>query len=46
MSIKPLYFLCALWVLYKPIIETQLDLRTKGDIKEVFKIGDCILEPE
>jgi len=31
---------------YEPMMETQLDPRTKGDIKEAFTMGDCVLEPE
>ena len=31
---------------YEPMLETQLDPRTKGDIKEAFTMGDCVLEPE
>ncbi|CZT16154.1 related to isopenicillin N synthase and related dioxygenases [Ramularia collo-cygni] len=31
---------------YEPMLETQLDPRTKGDIKEAYTIGDCPLEPE
>ncbi|KAK5118534.1 hypothetical protein LTR85_007999 [Meristemomyces frigidus] len=31
---------------YEPMLETQLDPRTKGDIKEAFTIGDCVIESE
>lgn len=31
---------------YEPMLETRLDPRTKGDIKEAFTMGDCFLEPE
>ncbi|KAK8140114.1 hypothetical protein PG984_000180 [Apiospora sp. TS-2023a] len=31
---------------YEPMMETNLDPRTKGDIKEAFTMGDCYLEPE
>ncbi|KAK7941377.1 uncharacterized protein PG986_013764 [Apiospora aurea] len=31
---------------YEPMLETNLDPRTKGDIKEAFTMGDCYLEPE
>ncbi|GAB7326453.1 hypothetical protein MBLNU13_g10458t1 [Cladosporium sp. NU13] len=31
---------------YEPMMETRLDSRTKGDIKEAFTMGDCVLEPE
>ncbi|ETN43837.1 uncharacterized protein HMPREF1541_10968 [Cyphellophora europaea CBS 101466] len=31
---------------YEPMMETRLDPRTKGDIKEAFTMGDCFLEPE
>ena len=31
---------------YEPMLETQLDPRTKGDIKEAFTMEDCVLEPE
>ncbi|KAI0023052.1 2og-Fe oxygenase family protein [Xylariomycetidae sp. FL0641] len=31
---------------YEPMLETALDPRTKGDIKEAFTMGDCVLEPE
>jgi len=31
---------------YEPMMETQLDPRTKGDMKEAFTMGDCVLEPE
>ena len=29
---------------YEPMLETQLDPRTKGDIKEAYSIGDCVIE--
>lgn len=28
------------------MLETQLDPRTKGDIKEAYSMGDCVIEPE
>lgn len=31
---------------YEPMLETRLDPRTKGDIKEAFTMGDCVIEPE
>lgn len=31
---------------YEPMLETQLDPRTKGDIKEAFTMGDCVVEAE
>lgn len=31
---------------YEPMLETQLDPRTKGDVKEAFTMGDCVIEPE
>ncbi|KAJ4417038.1 hypothetical protein N0V82_006392 [Gnomoniopsis sp. IMI 355080] len=31
---------------YEPMLETRLDPTTKGDIKEAFTIGDCVIEPE
>ncbi|EAT77499.1 hypothetical protein SNOG_15274 [Parastagonospora nodorum SN15] len=31
---------------YEPMLETRLDPRTRGDIKEAFTMGDCYLEPE
>ncbi|KAF2170292.1 hypothetical protein M409DRAFT_64608 [Zasmidium cellare ATCC 36951] len=31
---------------YEPMLETQLDPRTKGDVKEAYSIGDCVIEPE
>lgn len=31
---------------YEPMLETRLDPRTKGDIKEAFTMGDCFLESE
>lgn len=31
---------------YEPMLETQLDPRTKGDIKEAYSMGDCVIEPE
>ncbi|KAH9902103.1 2og-Fe oxygenase family protein [Xylariomycetidae sp. FL2044] len=31
---------------YEPMLETNLDPRTKGDIKEAFTMGDCVMEPE
>jgi isopenicillin N synthase-like dioxygenase len=31
---------------YEPMMETQLDPRTKGDIKEAFTMGDGVIEPE
>jgi len=31
---------------YEPMLETQLDARTAGDVKEAFTMGDCVLEPE
>ncbi|KAK4503954.1 hypothetical protein PRZ48_004869 [Zasmidium cellare] len=31
---------------YEPMLETQLDPRTKGDVKEAFSMGDCVIEPE
>ncbi|KAF2772087.1 2og-Fe oxygenase family protein [Teratosphaeria nubilosa] len=31
---------------YEPMLETKLDPRTPGDLKEAFTIGDCVLEPE
>ncbi|KAH8887599.1 Clavaminate synthase-like protein [Thozetella sp. PMI_491] len=31
---------------YEPMLETRLDPRTSGDIKEAFTMGDCFLEPE
>ncbi|ORY68562.1 2og-Fe oxygenase family protein [Pseudomassariella vexata] len=31
---------------YEPMLETRLDPRTKGDIKEAFTMGDCVMEPE
>ena len=31
---------------YEPMLETRLDRRTKGDIKEAFTMGDCVIEPE
>lgn len=31
---------------YEPMMETQLDPRTKGDLKEAFTMGDCVIEPE
>jgi isopenicillin N synthase-like dioxygenase len=31
---------------YEPIMETQLDPTTKGDIKEAFTMGDCVHELE
>lgn len=31
---------------YEPMLETRLDPRTRGDIKEAFTMGDCFLEPE
>lgn len=31
---------------YEPMMETRLDARTKGDVKEAFTMGDCFIEPE
>ncbi|KAK6216080.1 hypothetical protein LQW54_003856 [Pestalotiopsis sp. IQ-011] len=31
---------------YEPMLETKLDPRTQGDIKEAFTMGDCVIEPE
>ncbi|KAH9828748.1 2og-Fe oxygenase family protein [Teratosphaeria destructans] len=31
---------------YEPPLETQLDPRTSGDLKEAFTIGDCVLDPD
>ncbi|KAI1488479.1 2og-Fe oxygenase family protein [Biscogniauxia mediterranea] len=31
---------------YEPMLETKLDPRTQGDIKEAFSMGDCVIEPE
>ncbi|KAH8658248.1 Clavaminate synthase-like protein [Xylariales sp. PMI_506] len=31
---------------YEPMLETRLDPRTQGDIKEAFTMGDCVIEPE
>ncbi|ORY18980.1 2og-Fe oxygenase family protein [Clohesyomyces aquaticus] len=31
---------------YEPMLETRLDPRTQGDVKEAFTMGDCYLEPE
>ncbi|KAH8197049.1 hypothetical protein TruAng_008800 [Truncatella angustata] len=31
---------------YEPMLETRLDPRTSGDIKEAFTMGDCAIEPE
>ncbi|KAK9771407.1 hypothetical protein SCAR479_11886 [Seiridium cardinale] len=31
---------------YEPMLETRLDPRTAGDIKEAFTMGDCVIEPE
>ncbi|KAF7185975.1 2-oxoglutarate-Fe(II) type oxidoreductase hxnY [Pseudocercospora fuligena] len=31
---------------YEPMLETQLDPRIKGDIKEAYSIGDCVIESE
>lgn len=31
---------------YEPMLETRNDPRTKGDIKEAFTMGDCVIEPE
>ncbi|KAH7081981.1 2og-Fe oxygenase family protein [Paraphoma chrysanthemicola] len=31
---------------YEPMLETRLDPRTRGDVKEAFTMGDCYLEPE
>lgn len=31
---------------YEPMLETQLDPRTAGDVKEAYTIGDCVIEPE
>ncbi|KAH7304298.1 2og-Fe oxygenase family protein [Stachybotrys elegans] len=31
---------------YEPMMETNLDPRSKGDVKEAFTMGDCYLEPE
>ena len=31
---------------YEPMLETRLDPRTQGDVKEAFTMGDCVMEPE
>ncbi|KAG8160734.1 hypothetical protein KVR01_008998 [Diaporthe batatas] len=31
---------------YEPMLETRNDPRTKGDMKEAFTMGDCVIEPE
>lgn len=31
---------------YEPPLETRNDPRTKGDFKEAFTMGDCVIEPE
>ncbi|KAI1341453.1 2og-Fe oxygenase family protein [Xylariaceae sp. FL0016] len=31
---------------YEPMLETKLDPRTQGDIKEAFTMGDCAMESE
>ncbi|CAN8096129.1 unnamed protein product [Discula destructiva] len=31
---------------YEPMLETRLDPTTKGDTKEAFTMGDCVIEPE
>lgn len=31
---------------YEPMMETRLDPRTQGDVKEAFTMGDCVMEPE